>query len=356
MTDTNILLKEPIAIIIVNFRRAIDTIECLDSLLKINNLSFDIFLADNGSGSEEAEQLRSYADFYPKNITFTAFSENHGFTGAHNRLFEQILPKNYYQFILLLNNDTVVDPEFLTKMLIKIDRERHIEMIAAQMMQYDNRTRIDNLGITFYRCGLASNRKSAIDLLLGPCGGCALYTTNLLSQVYRTNGEYFDEHFFCYAEDTDLAWRAILLGYRAAYAEDALVYHKGSISSGGPNSDFVLFHGIRNSLFVLIKNIPTSLLLRNLGWIILLHSAILLRYTLKGKLPIIFRLYIDCFRKIPIMLRKRRRLNNQLTVNSTKISQMINPAFYERGYIVSALIDLTSLYSLIKHLRFKIFK
>lgn len=339
MTDVNISL-EPIAIIIVNFRRAIDTIECLDSLLEINNLSFDIFLVDNGSGSEEAEQLRSYADFYPKNIIFTAFSENHGFTGAHNRLFEQILPNNHYQFILLLNNDTVVDPEFLTKMLIKIDRERHIEMIAAQMMQYDDRTRIDNLGITFYRCGLASNRKSAIDLLLGPCGGCALYTTNLLSQIYRANGEYFDEHFFCYAEDTDLAWRAVLLGYRAAYAENARVYHKGSVASGGPNSDFVLYHGIRNSLFVLIKNVPARLLGRNLFWMLVLHAAILLRYTVKGKLRIVYRLYRDFLRDLPVMCRKRRLLQQQRRVQLGEIAGMVSRQFYERDYVRDALRDL----------------
>lgn len=84
--------------------------------------------------------------------------------------------------------------------------------------------------------------------MLGPSGNCALYTANLLRQVYSASGEYFDEQFFCYAEDTDLAWRAVLLGYQAAYAADARVYHKVSIASGGPGSDFVLYHGIRNSL------------------------------------------------------------------------------------------------------------
>ena len=99
-------------------------------------------------------------------------------------------------------------------------------------------------------------------------------TAELLRAIHQATGEYFDEHFFCYAEDTDLAWRAVLLGYRAAYAEDALVYHKGSISSGGPNSDFVLYHGIRNSLFVLVKDIPARFLLGNLFWMVVLLSLI----------------------------------------------------------------------------------
>lgn len=64
------------------------------------------------------------------------------------------------------NNDTVVDPLFLTHMLEKINIEQRIEMIAAQMIKYDNRSIIDNLGITFYKSGLASNRRSVDDPLL----------------------------------------------------------------------------------------------------------------------------------------------------------------------------------------------
>ena len=330
-----------IAILIVNFRRALDTIECLDSLLQVNDPPFHVFLADNGSSNDDVALLSNYADQYREQITLILFPENYGFTGAHNRLFAQIVSdEGRFEFILLLNNDTVVDPDFLARMLERIDHAQRIEMVAARMMRYDDRTRVDNLGITFYKCGLASNRKSPDDPLLGPCGGCALYTTDLLRYVHQATGEYFDEKFFCYAEDTDLAWRAVLLGYRAAYADNALVYHKGSVASGGPNSDFVLYHGIRNSLFVLIKNIPARLWLRNLGWMILLHGAILLRYTIKGKLVIVFKLYRDFFRQIPIMRQKRRRLYNQLSINLIKIKPYISASFYEKGYTLSALSDL----------------
>ena len=329
-----------IAVIIVNFMRVADTVECLNSLLRISNPTFDVFLADNGSSNAEAAQLRSYSDRFPECIRFTAFTENYGFTGAHNRLLEQIINSNHYKFILLLNNDTVVDPEFLIKMLNKIDSEQHIEMVAARMMNYDDRRLVDNLGITFYKSGLASNRKSLDEPLLGPCGGCALYTTELLRQIYTVTGEYFDNDFFCYAEDTDLAWRAVLLGYSAAYADQALVYHKGSVASGGPNSDFVLYHGIRNSLFVLIKNMPFRLLLLNSGWMILLHLAILTRYLLKGKLLIVLKLYRDFICKISTMTQKRRRLQKQIKIDSKIIKQFISASFYERGYMMAALGEL----------------
>jgi GT2 family glycosyltransferase len=86
------------------------------------------------------------------------------------------------------------------------------------------------------------------EVLLGPTGGCALLRRRLLEDLRAMHGAWFDEQFFCYAEDTDLVIRARWLGYRAAYAADAIVQHEGSLSSGGPDNDFVLYHGIRNSL------------------------------------------------------------------------------------------------------------
>lgn len=329
-----------LAVLLVNFRRAADTLECLDSLLCIQEPRFDIFLVDNGSGEEDAMLLSKYAAHYPERITFFADSQNRGFTGAHNRLFADILPKESYEYLLLLNNDTVVEPDFLARMLMRVDRSQRIEMVAARMMKYDDRACIDNLGITFYKCGLASNRKSIEDPLLGPCGGCALYTADLLQHIYQVTSEYFDDQFFCYAEDTDLAWRAVLLGYRAAYAEDAVVYHKGSVASGGPNSDFVLYHGIRNSLFVLVKDVPLYFLLKNLGWIALLHSAILLRYVVKGKLKVVLNLYRDFMSGISMMRKKRQFLFKKKLPKIKEINQFVSKNFYDHQYLKSALKEL----------------
>lgn len=329
-----------IAVVVINYQRAADTLECLDSLLQVAAPEFDIFLVDNGSNASDVVQLNGYVTHHPERIVFTAFPENHGFTGAHNRLFEQLVPGKRYDFFLLLNNDVVVEPDFLARMMTRIDREQRIEMVAARVMQYANRDEVDNLGITFYKCGLASNRKSPDDPLLGPSGNCALYTADLLRQVHQVSGEYFDEQFFCYAEDTDLAWRAVLLGYRAAYAEDAQVYHKGSIASGGPNSDFVLYHGIRNSLFMLVKDVPAWFLGRNLFWMLVLHGAILLRYTIKGKLGIVFRLYRDFLHGALAMRRKRRLIQSRRQISLREVGQRIGRQFYERGYLLGALRDL----------------
>lgn len=338
-----------IAVLIVNYRRAVDTIECLESLWKVMEPRFHVFLADNGSGSDDVTTLHDYSIHHAEQLTFVTYPENYGFTGAHNRLLQPLLSDKQFSYVLLLNNDTVVMPEFLVAMLHQVDCSQHIEMIAARLLKYDDPTQIDSLGITFYKSGLASNRKSLNDPLLGPTGGCALYTMNLLRQLQQQTGELFDERFFCYAEDTDLAWRAVLLGYRAAYAEDALIYHKGSVASGGPNSDFVLYHGIRNSLFVLVKDVPAYLIWPNLGWILLLHMAIVLRYLAKRKFPVVWRLYRDFFRGISLMWRKRRNLHVQPLKSDAELRRLMSGSFYEAGYVQQALRELWGGRSVIVH-------
>ncbi|HQD57370.1 MAG TPA: glycosyltransferase, partial [Candidatus Competibacteraceae bacterium] len=102
-------IKSPaIAILIVNFKRAADTVECLNSLSLIDHPSFDIILADNGSGDAEVAVLQEYAHRHGEHIRLISFPANYGFTGAHNRVFADIIPAKKYEFILLLNNDTVV--------------------------------------------------------------------------------------------------------------------------------------------------------------------------------------------------------------------------------------------------------
>ena len=98
--------------------------------------------------------------------------------------------------------------------------------------------------------------------------------------------------------------RARWLGYRAAYASDAIVYHIGSLSSGGPDSDFVLYHGIRNSIWWLVKNAIGWFLL-SLPWFVALHVAIWIRHLRRGKARVLWRLYRDAMRGIPEMRRKR---------------------------------------------------
>lgn len=327
-----------LAILIINHATADITHRCAEAALSDLASKGVVFLLDNGSPGEDSRQLADFASQHQEKIHFSVSLKNLGFAGGMNLLIEQVLADESVNQILLLNSDTVPQPGFIAAMQAKLDPATHTDMIAARMTREDGA--IDSLGITLYRSTLASNRKREDEILLGPSGGCALLTRRLLEDLRAAHDEWFDESFFCYAEDTDLAVRARWLGYRPAYAANALVHHVGSLSSGGPENDFVLYHGIRNSLWWLVKNAPTGWLLRSLPWFIALHCGIVARHLRRGRARTLWRLYRDAIRGIPAMRRKRAIIRKTRRVPVAEFSTWVEPHFYERGYVRRAWREL----------------
>lgn len=329
-----------IAVLIINYRTADATIACIQSLLpELSGEQGHIYLLDNGSNGDDAARLKNFACAHPEIINFAAVEENLGFARGMNFLLERAFVDPKIDKVLLLNSDTLPMPGFLRAMQTRLDKATRTEMVAARLVHPEDAS-VDSLGIALYRCTLASNRKFSNEILLGPTGGCALFTRSLLEDLCATHGECFDSAFFCYAEDTDLALRALSLGYKAAYAQEAVVFHVGALSSGGPDSDFVLYYGIRNSLWWLVKNAPLGWFVRSLPWFMLLHLGILLRHIRWGRGRVLWRLYRDAIKGIPEMLRKRTIIQSTRRVPSRLFRHWVDRRFYERGYMRRAWREL----------------
>ena len=328
-----------LAILVINYRTAKATLACLDSLLPELPQDTVVHLLDNGSGEDNVAALRAYADRHAERMRFDTSEHNLGFAAGMNRLIANAFTNTNVDQILLLNSDTIATPGFITAMQAQLDFEHRIDMVAARLLHAD-RDEVESLGITIYRSTLASNRKREDEVLLGPTGGCALLTRRMLDDLLASHGEWFDENFFCYAEDTDLMLRARWLGYDAAYAPDAIVRHSGSLSSGGPDNTFVLYHGIRNSIWWLYKNAPTGWLLRSLPWFMTLHIAICLRHLLRGDGKIVWRLYRDAIAGLPSLVAKRKRIKTTRRVSPGMLNTWVDTHFYEREYINRAWTDL----------------
>lgn len=327
-----------LAILILNHATADVTIRCTDAALADIADDGCIFVLDNGSPGDDAKLLADFSSRHPGKIRFSVSLKNLGFAGGMNLLIGQALADERIDRILLLNSDTVPQPGFIAALRAKLDPAAHIDMVAARMLREDGA--VDSLGIVLYRSTLASNRKREEEILLGPTGGCALLTRRLLEDLRAAHGTWFDEDFFCYAEDTDLVLRARWLGFRPAYATDAIVYHEGSLSSGGPENDFVLYHGIRNSLWWLVKDAPAGWLLRSLPWFVALHIGIWLRHLRRGRARVLWRLYRDAIRGVPAMRRKRAIIRQSRCVPAGEFAKWIEPHFYERGYVRGAWREL----------------
>jgi N-acetylglucosaminyl-diphospho-decaprenol L-rhamnosyltransferase len=329
-----------LAVTIINFRTVEATQACIGALLTDHSDDIRLFVLDNGSQLGEAAALTAFGEKYGQGkITVLATDKNLGFAGGSNFLIRETLQDASIDAILFLNSDTRPTPGFIAAMRAKLDPANRMDLVAAKMLD-EKDSSIDSLGITLFRSTLTSNRKREDEILLGPSGGCALLTRRLLEDLQATHGEWFDETFFCYAEDTDLAVRARWLGYRPAYADDAVVYHARSLSSGGPDNDFVLYHGIRNSIWWLVKNAPLGWFLRSLPWFIFLHGAIWLRHLRRGKARVLWRLYRDAIKGIAAMRRKRAVIKKARRVPASEFASWVEPHFYQRDYVRQAWNEL----------------
>ena len=328
-----------IAVLVINHTTAAATLACVNAVLAEPATALRVYLLDNGSGEFDVAVLQSFARRHAHRVEFAASPSNLGFAAGMNRLLDLALADSAVDQVVLLNSDTQPTPGFLAAMQACLDPATHTDLVAARLLNPQSGG-VDSLGITLYRSTLASNRKREDEVLLGPTGGCALLTRHLLEDLRRSHGEWFDESFFCYAEDTDLVLRARWLGYLPAYAGAALVYHSGSLSSGGPDNDFVLYHGIRNSLWWLAKDAPAGWLMRSLPYFIFLHCGIIVRHLRRGRAGVLWRLYRDAIRGLPAILEKRKRVTAARRVPTAQFRTWVEPHFYERDYLRAAWREL----------------
>ena len=328
-----------LAIAIINHNTAVATIACIEALLADSSMRARLFVLDNGSRAEDAKQLRDFVAAGTADIAFFRSAENRGFAGGANRLIAEALANDDVDLILMLNSDTCPTPGFAARMIERLAPAEFVDLVGARLLDARDGS-VDSIGIALYRSTLASNRRHEADVLLGPTGGCALFTRRLLEDLAKTHGEWFDERFFCYAEDTDLVIRARWLGYRPACADDAIVHHSVSLSSGGPDNDFVFYHGIRNSLWWLVKDAPGAWLLRSSPLFLALHAGICLRHLRRGQARLAWRVYRDAWRGLRVMREKRRRIMATRRVPASAFASWITPRFYEQDFLRKAWREL----------------
>lgn len=223
---------------------------CLDALRRQSFRYFEVIVADNFSTDGSPEMLQSD---YPE-VRVLALESNRGFTGACNagiRVAQGAI-------VVLLNNDTEAAPDWLLEIVAAFNRYPDAGMVASKLLLFDQRDTFHTAGDLFCTDGVPANRgvwqkdSGQYDegYVFSACGGAAAYRRGMLQQVGM-----LDEDFFFSCEDVDLAWRAQLQGWRALYAPSAVVYHHLSATGGGETASF---HDGRNTIYVLVKDVPTS--------------------------------------------------------------------------------------------------
>ena len=217
-------------IVIVNWNGLEDTLECLASISKLDYPNRQTVLVDNGSTDGSQARLKVVTS----NFTLIEHKANLGYTGGNNAGMRYALAQGA-DYVWLLNNDTVVESDSLSKLVATANKDQNIGLISPITYEYHDRARIQFCGVC------ADMSKQTIVGAPDPRGhqpdalsrelllwGTALF---IKSTVIQRIG-YLDDRYFAYHEDLDYSLRAINAGFRTLIEPTAVVYHKWAASSG----------------------------------------------------------------------------------------------------------------------------
>ena len=252
--------------------------QCLLSLSECKPLDFHIIVVDNGSTDGSVELLKKE---FP-HIEAVFLSENTGFAPAVNRGLEKTKTK----YGLLLNNDTTVEPDFVQKMEEAMDLHTDAFSVSAKMVMMQDKTLLDGAGDLYCALGWAfalGKGKKREEYYTKParifssCGGAVIYRMKLFDEVGM-----FDENHFAYLEDVDVGYRARICGYNNWYEPKAVVYHAGSGFSGSRYNEFKVNLSSRNSIYLILKNMPFLQIVINFPFLFLGFLTKILFFVKKG--------------------------------------------------------------------------
>ena len=308
-----------LAVIIPNWNGAHLLRTCLDALRRQTFRDFETIVVDNGSTDDSLDLL---AREYPE-VRALPLGENLGLAGGTNagiRATDAAL-------IATLNNDTEADPDWLGELVGALRAHPEAGSAASKLLLFDRRDVIHSAGDYYGLDGLPGNRGvwerddgryAEPELVFGACAGAAAYRRRMLEDV-----GLFDESFFMYGEDVDLAFRAQLLGYRCIYVPTAIVYHMLSATGGGPLASY--YCG-RNFLRVIVKDMPAPLLRRRWPRIVAAQIRLAAEAAWHAREPAArarLRGQLDGLREVPAVLRLRRAVQSRRRVPTRYLTSIM---------------------------------
>ena len=310
-----------VSVVVANWNGRAHLEKCFTSIAAQTYPAVEIILVDNGSTDGSAAWA---AEHFPE-ARVIANPRNLGFAAANN----QGIRVGRGEYFALLNNDAWVEPDWVAALVTAVERQPRVGMAASQMVFADQPEIINSTGICVDRCGLTWDRQGGQAAqpaagqpryVFGPSAGAALYRRELFADV-----GLFDEDFFAYLEDVDLAWRARWRGWEALYVPAARVYHHHSATTreGSPFKTYLLS---RNKLQLLAKNYPWPDGLLYLP-LMLFYETLSLGFAVSGRRGTsAFRGRLAGLAALPGAWRKRRQFLSRPHVPVRQVFRLLEAA------------------------------
>ena len=284
-----------ITIIVVAFNSGDDLQNCINHIFEQTFIDFKVYIIDNKTQDNCISNLiipdaRFEVIQSKKNIGFSGGS-NLGAASANS------------PYLMTLNPDVTLKKDFLQNVYMASIKFNHAAMFSPILLKNDDPTLLDGAGdvLSIYgiawRGGYTKKYSDIKDIkyceVFGPCGAAAIYNRDYF---LKANG--FDEKFFCYLEDVDLALRINSMGGKCILVPDALGYHIGGASTK-PIDGFQVYHTTKNNLRMIIKSVPLGLLAFMLIGYIFSQAWIYTKNLRNEESKHRRRGYLEAFRSIP---------------------------------------------------------
>jgi len=250
-------MAEKVVLVILNWNKPDDTIECLESCQRIDYPNFETLLVDNHSSDDSVARIRAR---FPK-LTVLENADNLGYAGGNNAGIRAALTMGA-DLVFILNNDVTVHPKALTELVRVFKKEPDAGIVAPKVLYYDDHATINSLGTSMDwlklrpKMGHYHEKDSAsypdvmpMQVLLG---AALMLSRGMLAKV-----GLLDEKFFIFHEEADWCFRSLRAGYRNLTASQAVIYHKESKTM----RDFSVlthYYSTRNFLYFVRKNASAS--------------------------------------------------------------------------------------------------
>ncbi len=319
---------------------------CFESLLAQTYPEIELLMVENGSGDDTAQRVKELMNGRQISWRLIENQKNLGFAGGHN----QGIKESKGELVLLVNQDMILASDYVERLVSVFQSDPKIGSAQGKILRLKERGEklektsiLDSAGLLIFKNrriiarGAGKNDGGQFDKqeeIFGVDGPLPMYRREALEAVkicLDGKCEYFDEDFFAYKEDVDLAWRMRLAGWKAIYEPGAQAWHARTAGDMATNNYFKIaserfkinkfsqYQSFKNQRLLQFKNEQWPLLLKHLFWFLPKEAAswgfilVFEHYTWKA--------IKDLFKQIPLALKKRRIIMSAAKVTAGEMSR-----------------------------------